>query len=61
MFLFKIEMEKIALNLHCLCASSNACSNLQETNEALAGELEDAYMLSRIVSLWLTLQTPYIM
>lgn len=30
---------------------TNICYRVQETNDGLAGELEEAYMLSRIVSL----------
>ena len=46
-------MKKVALKwkIDLFTCSDNVCFHVQESNDGLAGELEEAYMLSRIVSL----------
>ena len=50
-FIFIISLVKISPEMEHFFCFTNICYQVQETNDGLAGELEEAYMLSRIVSL----------
>lgn len=50
-FIFVISLVALGLKWSFPFCFTNICYGVQETNDGLAGELEEAYMLSRIVSL----------
>ena len=50
-FIFIISLVKISPEMEHFFCFTNICYQVQETNDGLAAELEEAYMLSRIVSL----------